>query len=281
MLQLHIAVMLFGLAGLFGKMLGIPATAIVFGRTFVAALALAGLLLLRRADSRLTLRLALALFPTGALLALHWLTFFHAIQLSSVSTGLLSFATYPIFVAFIDPLFSNRRIHGRDVVSAALVFAGLLLVVPSCEMSDRFVQGALWGLASAATFALLTLFNRRFVARTDAVTTGLFQNFWAAVCLCPFGASLLALNGSQVFQIIFLGVFCTALAHTLFILSLKKVRPQLASVTVGLEPVYGIVLAFLFLGECPRVRELVGGAMIVAVVVAVSWWDNRLVAEHG
>ncbi len=274
MIQLHLAVFLFGLSGLFGKLLNIPATGIVLGRTSVATLALAGLLIARRRHTPLTFRLALTLFPSGALLALHWFTFFSAIQISSVSTGLLSFATFPVFVAFLDPFFSKRKIQRLDLLFALLVFFGLYFVIPAFELSDRFFQGALWGLASAVTFALLTLFNRRFVVETDAVLVGLFQNFWAAVCLSAFWPQLGGINAYEFLLIVILGVFCTALAHTLFIAALKTVRPQLASVTAALEPVYGILLALFILGAYPRVRELIGGFLIVAVVAASSWRDS-------
>ncbi len=218
--------------------------------------------------------MGLTLFPSGALLALHWFTFFFSIQISSVSTGLLSFATFPVFVAFLDPFFSKRKIQQLDLLFALLVFFGLYFVIPSFELNDRFFQGALWGLASAVTFALLTLFNRRFVVETDAVLVGLFQNFWAAVCLSTFWPQLGGINAYEFLLIVILGVFCTALAHTLFIAALKTVRPQLASVTAALEPVYGILLALFILGAYPRVRELIGGFLIIAVVAASSWRDS-------
>lgn len=274
MIQLHLAVLLFGFSGLFGKLLTIPVTAIVLGRTTVASLSLAMLWMVRRNRPALTRRLAFTLFPSGALLALHWFTFFYSIQISSVSTGLLSFSTFPVFVAFLDPFFSGHRIQRLDVVFACVVFCGLVLIVPSFDFANRFFQGVLWGLASAVTFALLTLFNRRFVADTDATIVGLFQNFWAAVCLGVFWPQLIGINSSQIFLIIVLGVVCTAMAHTLFIASLKTVRPQLASVTACLEPVYGIVTALLILGEYPKFRELIGGCLIIAVVAAGSWRDS-------
>lgn len=274
MIQLHLAVFLFGLAGLFGKLLNIPATAIVLGRTSVAALVLAAVLLLRRGRSPVRFRPGVTLIPSGALLALHWFTFFHSIKISSVSTGLLSFATFPVFVTFLDPLFSKHRIRPLDLGFALMVFIGLFLVIPTFDFSNRFFVGALWGLASAVTFALLTLFNRRFVAEIDPAIVGFFQNFWAAVCLSAYWPQLIRIQASDVGLILVLGVFCTALAHTLFIASLKTVRPQLASVTAGLEPVYGILTALLFLGEHPRMRELIGGALIIAVVAASSWRDS-------
>lgn len=271
MVQLHISIFLFGLVGLFGKFFTIPAPTIVFGRTVLAS----GVLLLalmyrdgRKSTDQITN--ALGLIPSGALLALHWFTFFYSIQISSVATGLLAVATFPIFVALLEPLSSRRRPQAFDLASAAVVFAGLTLVVPEYDFRNRFFQGLLWGLFSAFSFTLLTLFNQRFVQKSDALVVGLFQNFWAAVCLIPWALPILSLDSSGWALMIFLGVFCTALAHTLFISALTEIRPQLASMAAGLEPVYGIALAALILGEFPGVRELAGGALIVGAVIVAS-----------
>jgi drug/metabolite transporter (DMT)-like permease len=274
MIQLHLAVFLFGLSGLFGKFLNVPSTTIVLGRTLVAALTLSVVIVARRIPFP-SIKIGIKLFPSGALLSLHWFTFFYAIQISSVTVGLLSFATFPMFVAFLDPFFSRKRILFSDVLSAVTVFTGLFLIIPSFDYNNHFFQGVLWGLASSVTFALLTLFNRRFVAGTDPIIVGLFQNFWAAVCMSS-GLLLLCNAGiHNLFLIAVLGIVCTALAHTLFIAALKTVRPQLASITAGLEPVYGILLAFLILGESPGLREIIGGIVILSVITAYSLRDIR------
>jgi drug/metabolite transporter (DMT)-like permease len=286
MLALHIAVFLFGLAGVLGKFLTVPSTAIVLSRTAIGALVLAPVVYARVAKREVLSRAVIALIPSGALLAFHWFTFFYAIQLSSVATGLLSYATFPIFVVFIEPLVlmssknrskgdgSRAGIHKRDLLNALLVAIGLVLVIPSYDFNDRFFRGILWGILSAFSFALLTVLNRRTVAGVNPLAIGLFQNLWAAVCLSPFYAPLLALSATELVTIVILGLFCTALAHTLFIDALASVRPQLASVTAALEPVNGIILGLLVLGEVPTSREIVGGFFIIGVVAASSWSSN-------
>lgn len=286
MLALHIAVFLFGLAGVLGKFLTVPSTAIVLGRTAIGAVVLAPVVRARVSKNEVSRRAVFALIPSGALLAFHWFTFFYSIQLSSVATGLLSYATFPIFVVFIEPLFQMRRaipghlqskrfvIQKRDLIYALLVCIGLILVIPSYDFNDRFFRGIVWGVFSALSFALLTILNRRTVAGVHPLVIGLFQNLWAAVFLSPLYAPLLTISLTELITIIILGVFCTALAHTLFIDALASVRSQLASVTAALEPVYGIILGLLVLGEYPTFRELLGGVFIVGVVVASSWSDS-------
>ncbi|MEE8432979.1 MAG: EamA family transporter [Candidatus Desulfatibia sp.] len=110
MLEIHIAVMLFGLAGLFGKLLALPALVIVFGRTLFASFTLGAILLCSSIPLRTKSRQdRVVLVLLGALLAVHWTTFFHAIQISTVAVGLLTFSTFPLFVTFMEPFFLKKN----------------------------------------------------------------------------------------------------------------------------------------------------------------------------
>ncbi|MBX2874134.1 MAG: DMT family transporter, partial [Saprospiraceae bacterium] len=115
LVQIHIAVFLFGLAGLFGKLVDQPALIIVLGRVFFGAIALFILYGYRRQSIRLKQQkdyLWFALF--GLILAVHWLTFFHSIKISSVAIGLLTYSTFPIFTAFLEPYFFKEKLLLQD-----------------------------------------------------------------------------------------------------------------------------------------------------------------------
>ncbi|HUH94840.1 MAG TPA: DMT family transporter [Casimicrobiaceae bacterium] len=270
---LHLAVGLFGFAGLFGKWLALPAVTIVLGRTLVAALALAVLLRFKGEPAALTGerfdgRLAL----NGAVLALHWVAFFQAIQVASVAVGLLGFASFPLFVLLLEAACRQRALRGGEWLTAALVAAGLVLVVPEFRWTNRTVQGLSWGVLSGFAFALLAVANRSLAARYRAGTIALWQNGCATACLLPPALFVAALpDVRELLLLVILGVACTALAHTLFIGSLKALSAHTASVVAALEPVYGIVLAFALLGEAPPARTLGGAALIVAAAL----WATR------
>ena len=262
---LHAAVLLFGFAGLFGKWLQLAPGTIVFGRTVVASIALA--LVLRLAGERrgsFEWRLGL----NGAVLALHWVSFFQAIQIATVAIALLGFASFPLFVLLLEATLLRRRLHGSEWATAALVTAGLLLLVPEFRLEDRTVQGLLWGLVSGFSFALLAVGNKMLAARRSAGQIAFWQNACAAVCLLPALAIAPALpDARSLGLLVVLGVFCTALAHTLFIRSLRALSAHTASIVAALEPVYGIALAFVLLGEIPPARTLGGGALIVGAAM--------------
>jgi drug/metabolite transporter (DMT)-like permease len=271
LVALHAAVLLFGFAGLFGKWLDLSPVAIVLGRTAVAAVALG---IVRGQAGRDRPPFDLRLAGNGAVLALHWVSFFAAIQVSSVAVGLLGYASFPLFVLILERVMLGRRWTGREGATALCVTAGLALLVPELSLANRVVQGLAWGLVSGFTFALLAVLNRRYVASRRAADIAFWQNLFAALTLLPFAWAsswaLGAIGAREVALLLLLGLVCTALAHTLFIAALRAVSAHAASVVAALEPVYGIALALLLLDEVPGSRTLAGGALIVGAAMLAT-----------
>jgi len=279
LVQVHLAVFLFGLSGLFGKFLALPATVIVLARTGFASLALGWWLVRGHKSFRLFRgRDLLGLMLLGVLLAFHWVSFFRSIQLSTVAIGLLTFSSFPVFVTLLEPFFFSTRWCWPDVVAAVLVVLGVALVIPEYRLEAETTVGAIWGLLSGFSFALLQLLNKGYRQRYAAMTIAFYQDLFAFISLL-FVAPLanLALSASDLGLLLILGVLCTAVAHTLFIESLAVLRTQTASIISALEPVYGIVLAALLLGELPTFRTLLGGLLIIGTTTLVSWQSHQTV----
>jgi drug/metabolite transporter (DMT)-like permease len=272
LLTLHAAVLLFGFAGLFGKWVALAPVAIVLGRTVVAATVLGAVAIARSETPRPTVTLA----ANGAILALHWVAFFAAIQISSVAIGLLGYASFPLFVLALERWLLGRRWSGREAATAALVTLGLVLLVPEFSLANSTVRGLAWGVLSGFTFALLAVLNRRWSAHCDAIDLARRQNAWAAVALLPvvaWSAGWPAVTAYDVGSLLVLGIVCTAAAHTLFIASLRTLSAHTASVVAALEPVYGIALALLLLGEVPSGRTVAGAALLIAAAIVASRTD--------
>ncbi len=270
---LHAAVLLFGFAGLFGKWIALPPLLIVLARTAVAAAALGLFRFARPAGPSV---FELGLFASGAVLAVHWVSFFAAIDAADVATGLLGYASFPLFTLLLERLPGRQRWSRPDVATALLVVAGLALMVPEFTFANRKVVGLLWGVVSGFSFALLAVLNRRQATRRAASDIAFWQNLSAMLALLP--AALLAehalpagaVGAREIVLLLALGVFCTALAHTLFIGSLRSITARTASVVAALEPAYGIALAFLILGERPGGRALAGGVLLVAAAMIAT-----------
>lgn len=273
---IHVAVFLFGLSGLLGKMLTLPPSAIVFSRALLAALALGLALHLCPSSPAPKLKHWLFFVVSGAVLTIHWLTFFQAIQISTVAIGLLSFSSFPLFVTILEPVVFRERLRIIDAFTCLLVIAGLILVLPNFDLNQHLTQGVAWGTASGFTFALLSILNRKYVQGLSPLLIGAGQNAVAAVILLPFACPLSGhLSIHVVFLLLILGILCTACAHVWFIRGLATVRAQVASVLTGLEPVYGIILAWIFLHEAPLVRTLLGGSLILGATILASYAPPR------
>jgi len=273
------AVFLFGFAGLFGKLLTCSPFYIVLGRTLFAGLALGLFARLTRGIALGGLnRAALALFIVqGLLLACHWVFFFLAIQVSSVALGLVTFSSFPLFVTVMEPLCFKEPLRRRDMATALAVFIGIVLVVPDLDLANTTTLGACYGILSGLTFALLALANRKNTQTCHPVAVAFYQNTVAALFLI-FPVILLkpALpTVSDLPLLVLLGVVFTAFAHTCFIGSLSRIRAQTASVIAGLEPVYGIVLAFFMLGEVPAIPTLFGGGIIIGATIGAGLFSTK------
>ena len=294
MLKIHLAVFLFGFAGLFGKFLSCSPFIIVLGRTFFAAIALFvyAKMFSRTPLFNLDRTSFLSLILQGILLACHWVTFFLAIQISSVAVGLVTFSSFPLFVTFMEPVFFKEPLKKRDIATAITVFAGILLVIPDVNFSNNITLGGFYGVLSGLTFAVLALVNRKNAMVSDPIAVAFYQNLFAALFLIlpililpVLDLPVLDLPGlvlrpqapdlSDLPLLILLGVVFTAMAHTFFIQSLTKIRAQTASVIAGLEPVYGIVFAFFLLNEVPGVRTLAGGGVIIGATIAAGIFSRR------
>jgi drug/metabolite transporter (DMT)-like permease len=218
---------------------------------------------------------------SGVILAVHWSSFFISIQVSTVAIGLLAFSTFPLFVTFLEPLFFGERLHRRDVVTALVVVLGLILVTPNWDLSNQLTQGMLWGILSAFTYAVLALLSRSYVRVYPTLTVAFYQQAFAAACTLPFALRWQSPPvGRDLWLLTVLGVVFTGFAQGLAVASLRHLRAQTVGVAFGLEPVYGIFLAWLLLHEQPTVRTICGGLLICCAVIGASFKHSNSADEQ-
>ena len=274
----NVAVLFFGLAGVLGKLSVLPAPLIVFGRVIFAGIFLLAACLLQHIPLRPKRRQdALLLVGQGALLALHWTAFFQSINVSNVAIGLLSFSSFPLFTAALEPLLLKQPPNRIQIVAALLILPGIYLLVPSFTLHNSVTLGVLWGLLAGATFALLSVANRGLSRNYPSLTISLYQESVAALVLLPFlffipTAALWTPH--ELVILLILGVVCTALAHTLFIASMQSITAQSASLLASLEPVWGILFGVLLLHDIPTLTTLLGGVIILAATLLPTFYER-------
>ena len=271
-LTVNLTVLLFGLAGLFAKWIRLPALSITFGRVLFSSIALGIYIRIRKQSFRIAHRKdLLLLICAGMILAVHWWAFLQSIQLSTVAIGTITFSTFPLFVTFLEPLFFHQQLKRRNVLLSIVILIGVFITIPEFSLKNNSFLGILVGLFSALTYTVLTIMNKNFVGKYSSTLTAFYEQATAAVVLLPFIIrSGFRPAGTDLALLLFLGTVSTALAHTLFISSLKDLPAQLAGICSSMETVYGIFFALLFLREVPSVREILGAVIIIGAVIAAQ-----------
>ena len=268
LVEIHLAVLLFGLSGLFGKFLSLSPTIIVLGRVFFSSLFLLIIIIYLKKDMKLKEKKHyLYLILMGVILALHWSAFFKSIQVSTVAIGLLTFSTFPVFVTFLEPIFFKEEIKLYNIIIALATLFGVMLVLPTFELGNHLTQGVIWGIVSGLTYAILSMLNRKFVQDYSSVVIAYYEQLIATLVLFPFYFWQRPVFSLQdLLLLVLLGVVFTGISHVLFINSLKNLKTQTAGIISSLEPVYGIIFAIFLIREIPTLREVLGGIVILSTV---------------
>ncbi len=269
LLAIHLGALLFGLSGIFGKLAATTPDMIAGGRAFFAVLALGlATLLWRRTDSSRPNWPQLArLVLGGLLLGTHWLAFFEAVKISGVAIATLGFASFPAFTVLLEGTLFRERTRPVEFLMVALVCLGLILVTPEFSLGSDATVGLLWAVLSGLLFALLSLLNRASTHGLDPIQAALYQNVTVLVVFMPLAAPLVpSLRPLDWLWLAMLGIFCTGLAHSLFVASLRVLKARTTAVIFALEPVYGILFAWWLFSEQPTLRMLAGGLLIISAI---------------
>ncbi|UGB46786.1 DMT family transporter [Frateuria edaphi] len=279
-LQIHFCVVLWGFTAILGKLITLPAAALVWWRMLLVTVALMMTPRVWRGLRAMPARLRWAYAGIGVLVSLHWLTFYAAIKLSNASVGATCIALGPVFLAFVEPWIARRRFDPRELLLGVAVVPGVAMVVGGVPTAMRL--GLVVGTASALLVALFSACNKRLVEHGDPLTvtwlelgTGtLFLGLLAP--LLPHSAFVLP-GLHDAILLVLLSFGCTLLPFALALVALRHLSAFGTQMVTNLEPVYAIVLAVLLLGEQ---RELawpfyLGVAVILAAVFVHPWLSRR------
>lgn len=269
LLMVNIAVLLFGMAGILAKSVTVPAVGITFGRVLFSSVTLFVYIKLTGAsfalDSKRDMHLLMA---SGVVLAFHWWSFLQSVKISTVAIGTITFSSFPLFVTFMEPVFWNTRLTAKNVICALFMLAGVFITIPQFSVDNTYTMGIIVGMLSAFSYAVLTLLNKNFSQKYPGTKISFYEQATATVVLLPVVLMRHIRPAPQdILLILVLGIVTTALAHTLYISSLRNIPARLAGIVSSMETVYGILFAFVLLGETPSLREIAGGIVILLVVL--------------
>lgn len=275
--QVHIAVLLFGMTGIFGKLLTLHPLIIVFGRVVFSFIFVGIWMLYKKETFKLSNRKNLkSLIIMGIILAIHWATFFWSIQLSNVAIGLLTFSTFPVFVSFFSAIIFKTKIDAKEVFYAILIIIGILIIVPLRDIFSATVLGALVGTISGGIYAIFTIYNESLSRKMSSRSIAFYEQLSASIFLLPsYFIIQPAFTMQDILLLLLLGTVFTGIAHTLLLNGLKGISAYFASIITMLEPIYSIILAYLILGESINLSVVIGGSIILFTVYQVSRQNNE------
>ncbi|HKL41855.1 MAG TPA: DMT family transporter [Clostridia bacterium] len=270
--QVHIAVLLFGMTGIFGKLLPLHPLIIVLGRVVFSFIFVGIWMGYKNETFKLSNKKDLRdLIIMGIVLAVHWTTFFWSIQLSNVAIGLLTFSTFPIFVTFFSALIFKTKINSKEVVYAILIIIGILIIVPLKDIFSATVLGAVVGTISGAIYAIFTIYNEILSKKMSSRSIAFYEQLSASIFLLPsFFVIQPVFTIRDILLLLLLGTVFTGIAHTLLLNGLKGISAYFASIITMLEPIYSIILAYIILGESINLSVVIGGSIILFTVYQVS-----------
>lgn len=275
LLQIHGCVVIWGFTAILGKLISLPAFALVWWRMLLVVAALAFIPAFWRGIRRLDIR-TLAIFSgIGVIVALHWVTFYGAIKLANASVAATCMGVAPILVSIVEPWITRRRFDWRELAIGVAAIPGVMLVVGGTPGGMR--AGIAVGILSALLVAIFGALNKRYVERGEPLAvTGLElaagTAFLTLIALVAGGeaTSLPLPDLRDTLLLLVLAIACTLVPFAVSLVALRSLSAFSAQLAISLEPVYAVFLAILLLNEQ---RELglqfyLGLAIILASVFA-------------
>ena len=272
LLAVHAAVLIFGFTALFSRIITLPALEITFYRSVIAFIVIAIYLAYKKQSFLLDkAQNYLMAGVLGTLLAIHWVSYFYAMQVSSVAIGVIALYTFPVITVFLEPLFHGEKPHSADIISSIVVLFGIYLIVPDFSLDNSAALGVAAGVFSAFMLSLRNIMQRRYFSGYSASQALFYQVLVVAVVLCCFTeTAVLDIENKQWWLLILLGVVFTALPHTLFAHGLLHLKAKTASLIACVQVVYAAIFAALFLGEWLTLNVVLGGLIVVSAAMYES-----------
>ena len=290
-LQIHFCVLLWGVTAILGKLITLPALPMVWWRMLLVVAALALMPRVWRGLRQMSARHLWGYAGIGALVALHWLTFYGAVKLANASVAATCIALAPICTSVIEPWVAKRPFRARELLAGLAVLPGVALVAGGVPSGMRV--GVLVGVISALLVALFGSFNKRLAGKGDPLTVTALElgaGTLLLTALAPLLVAKLPAFGAQFWLLpdlhdlgllLVLSLACTLLPFALSLVALRHLSAYAVQMVTNLEPVYAIVLAALLLGEQKQLTPqfYLGVVIILGVVFGLPWLTRWLTSR--
>jgi drug/metabolite transporter (DMT)-like permease len=268
---LHVTVFVWGFTGILGALISISATQLVWYRVLIAFITLFIYFKISKINLKVSTNTFLKLFFTGAIVGAHWILFFQAIKVSTVSVTLVCLSSLTLFTAILEPILNRQKISHLEIGTGLAIISGIYLIF---EFESKYATGIILGLSSAFCASVFSIINGKQIKNRDASIISFYELIGAWVWITIFiyftngFGSGMKLSTSDLIYLLILGTICTSVAYVAGVAVMKSLSAFRVALITNLEPVYGIILAFLIFGKKEQMTlGFYAGAFIVLTAI--------------
>ncbi|MEZ2335651.1 DMT family transporter [Mucilaginibacter sp. RCC_168] len=281
---LHFTVFIWGFTGILGNLITISAVQLVWYRVMIAVISLFLYFNFNKTAIRVDQKTFLKMSHTGALVGGHWILFFASIKLSTVPVTLVCLSSITLFTAIFEPLLNKTKISKLEIMAGLLIITGIVLIF---KFESHYTKGIITGLVSAVCASLFSIINSKFIKNHEAPIIAFYELtgafFWISIYLLltnGFNRSLL-LKPSDIGYLILLGTVCTSLAYVAGVSVMRELSAFKVALITNLEPVYGILMSFIFLGDMNKMTVgFWAGAVIILSTIFLYPVAQKQIAKR-
>ena len=281
LLILHFTVLIWGFTGVLGKVISIDAVPLVWYRVLIATTTLSAWFLLTKKNIRISKKQFFQFFLTGGIVAIHWIFFFHAIKVSTVSVTLVCLSSFTLFTAILEPLIKKQPIQIGDILVGLIIILGIYMIF---KFEGQYTLGIIFGLLAAVASSLFSTINSTLVQKSEPSIIGFYELvgglFWITLYRLYDGSlinSSFNLSSNDWIYISILGTLCTSVAYVAGVSVMRTLSAFRVALITNLEPVYGILLAFIFFKDKEQmtVGFYIGAAIILSTIFFYPIYKKR------
>jgi len=277
LIKLHIAVLLAGFTAILGKLISLNEALLVWWRLLMTVVVMLGLLWLQKEKRLYSLSAKMRVLGIGIFVGLHWLCFFGSVKYANITIAVVCLSTGGFFSALLEPLIRRTKFKPADLLLGSISIAGIYIIF---HFDTQYKTGIILGILSALLSSLFSILNKKMVAQIDGLTITTYEMLGALAmmtCILPIYASA---PGSGFFPVgwdwlwlSILAVVCTVWAFLLQLQALKKISAFTLNLSYNLEPIYGIILAFIFFKENEQLSpQFYIGVLLILLSIGLQMW---------
>lgn len=277
-IQLHIAVLLAGFTAILGKLITLNESLLVWWRLFITIIVLALWMIYKKELVRISRKDFLKIGGVGAIVVFHWVAFYGSIKYANVSVALVCFSATGFFTALLEPFILRKKINYTEILLGLMVIAGIYIIF---DFYPQFKTGIIFGIVAAVGSALFPIFNKELLKQFEPRILTIYEFIGGIMVLTLLMPLYVWVSKPSYYfptkmdflWLMILSILCTVVMYHLQLLALKKISAFTVNLTYNLEPVYGLLMAFVFFKENKmfHTQFYIGLSLIILSIVIHSF----------